>query len=369
MRHFTMRRAERPFPKTSARGFTLVELLVVIAIIGVLVALLLPAIQAAREAARRMQCANNLKQIGLAMQNHLDARKTFPAGNVMKGNKNNVSASFTGWPIEILPYAEDRNLRDMYNPKLDVMLPEFKEFRETQVPLYTCPSDFDSDLVNPMSGPAKDRTEGGGSRGGGGLLNFRTSSYRCNSGRTNDLRATWYLGEDIGTPSNPVELRGPLHAYVDPSANWTAPNNIPDQTLAQLKLESPRTITDGMSNTILVGESTNLWSRRRTLWAYASWGNYVSSQGNPTTSIIFLGNYGTDDGGVRTGLPTGCNDLSTKPAGSARECMSAWFSGHPGGMNISMCDGSVHYMSFDIDLPTFAAMCSIAGGEVFDSPF
>lgn len=149
------------------RAFTLVELLVVIAIIGVLVALLLPAIQAAREAARRMQCANNLKQIGLAMQNHLDARKTFPAGNVMKGNKNNVSASFTGWPIEILPYAEDRNLRDMYNPKLDVMLPEFKEFRETQVPLYTCPSDFDSDLVNPMSGPAKDRTEGGGSRGGG----------------------------------------------------------------------------------------------------------------------------------------------------------------------------------------------------------
>jgi prepilin-type N-terminal cleavage/methylation domain-containing protein/prepilin-type processing-associated H-X9-DG protein len=363
------------FPTNNSRpsriGFTLVELLVVIAIIGVLVALLLPAIQAAREAARRMQCANNLKQIGLAMMNHHDARGAFPAGNLMKGAIGSTTASYTGWTTEIMPYSEDQNLRNLYDPKADVMLPQYKEFRETQIPLYTCPSDFDSALVNPASGPGKDKVDSGtgGGRGGGGgdLVRFRTSSYRGNSGRTGDLRATWYLGEDIGTTQNPIEYRGPLHAYVDPSANFNPGTSVTNQTLAALKPEPIKNITDGTSNTILVGESTNLWEGRRTLWAYASWGNYILSQGNHITSIIFLGNYGTQDG-IATGLPVGCNDLSTKPAGSARECMSAWFSGHPSGMNIAMCDGSVHFISWDIDLNSFAAMCSIAAGETFDSP-
>ena len=83
-----------------------------IAIIGILVALLLPAIQAAREAARRLQCANNLKQISLAMHNHHDSKKAFPPGVLLPGDKGFVNwlGSFSNWGLEILPYAEDRQL-------------------------------------------------------------------------------------------------------------------------------------------------------------------------------------------------------------------------------------------------------------------
>jgi len=126
-------------------AFTLVELLVVIAIIGILVALLLPAIQAAREAARRSQCASNLKQIALAMLNHHDAKKTFPPGNVMSGTGIGAASYFNGWTTEIMPYAEDPALKSLYNPTIDISrsTDQFvRQFRETQVPLYTCPSDF-----------------------------------------------------------------------------------------------------------------------------------------------------------------------------------------------------------------------------------
>src|SRR4051794_33839235 len=93
------------------RGFTLVELLVVIAIIGILVALLLPAIQAAREAARRAQCVNNMKQLGVGMQNYHDVFKTLPMGN--------YSCCWGTWQMAILPFIEEQQLADIYkwNPK------------------------------------------------------------------------------------------------------------------------------------------------------------------------------------------------------------------------------------------------------------
>src|SRR6478672_7200841 len=103
------------------RGFTLVELLVVIAIIGILVALLLPAIQAAREAARRSQCANNLKQIGLALHNYHSARNKFPPGVVYDtGTYSATMNAYNGWTREILPYAEDSAIQKLYDPKLKV---------------------------------------------------------------------------------------------------------------------------------------------------------------------------------------------------------------------------------------------------------
>src|SRR5438477_1436970 len=98
------------------RAFTLVELLVVIAIIGVLVALLLPAVQQAREAARRMSCTNSLKQIGIALHNHHDVKLNFPPGGMQTGA--NGTPCYTTWAIEILPFMEQQAIYSLYRQDL-----------------------------------------------------------------------------------------------------------------------------------------------------------------------------------------------------------------------------------------------------------
>jgi prepilin-type N-terminal cleavage/methylation domain-containing protein len=348
-------------------AFTLVELLVVIAIIGILVALLLPAIQAAREAARRSQCANNLRQISLAMHNHHDSKKAFPPGVVMPGGKGGVltAGSFSNWALEILPYADDPNLRNLYNSNVamsgtgtgvsDDTKARQQTVRETFVDIYQCPSDFASALLFPVSGP-----DGG--------IRYRTGSYRGNAGRaTTSGRNTWYLGEDIFAGFIDFGWRGPLHAVVKKDVVFNSAD-VNDKVLARLRPESFSKIIDGSSKTMLLGESTNIIENvddvtdatRRTLWAY-SWGPYILSQAMASRTVsfdwLFWGDYYR------------CRDAPTNPdRGSNRTCNAAWFSNHVGGMNIQMCDGSGNFMSFDTDLKVFAYMASIAGGESESDP-
>ena len=333
--------ATRTRPHTGVRAFTLVELLVVIAIIGILVALLLPAIQAAREAARRSQCQNNLKQIGLAVLNYESSKKTLPPGVEQDLN----SKYFSGWTREIMAYSEDDALKAVYIPTVsisDTKDPGAKRFRETFVPMYHCPSDLPHELAVPESGPTNGQV-------------FRTGSYRGNGGR-GDGYTTWDLWEDVPPPGKPKTngsglhrgWRGPLTGVLP---SWvTPPANVVPIEICELQQ-----ITDGTSKTLLVGEYTNPdFTPRRSYWAF-TYAQYAMSQ--PVNQPrIFSPAYLTcppDGGGF--GTPT----YGT----SGRVCKRSWWSFHPGGMNTVMCDGSGDFISFDINLNLFASMGSIAAGD------
>ena len=313
------------------RGFTLVELLVVIAIIGILVALLLPAVQQAREAARRTQCLNNLRQSGLAILNYESARKTLPAGSYIDAPccRNNQK-TYSGWTVEILPYMENKQLQALYDPTISVGSPEAQQFRESRVNEYICPSDQEVQLLQPQSGPEA---------GWGNDPNrvWMMSSYRGNAGRSNGA-TTWYLAEDLR--QSPKQWRGPLH-FVPVKGT---------ERLFELNLreESLRKIVDGTSKTLLLGEQTNLVQDRRTFWAH-TFGNYILSQATDQ-SRIFLPNYEE------------CK--RQRGVGGARPCMAGWYSYHNGGMNAINCDGSGTFITFDGDLEVFAARASIAGKEI-----
>jgi len=331
-------------------GFTLVELLVVIAIIGVLVALLLPAVQAAREAARRMQCVNNLKQVGLALQNYHSARNAFPPASDLSPEEGDTRPndnccdpiSKTGWTLEILPFMENQTLYALFDPDVNIGHLNNQILRESVFPGYSCPSDLPQELMVPHSGQA-----GGSSASWNGTLEreFRTGSYRANTGRTNTSAVTWYLGENVNLV--PFEWRGPMHAKgtFDLEDSLAAPGGI-----LKLGVESIKNIEDGTSNTLMVGEQTTITvPERRSFWAY-TWGGYTMSQAwnDPRQ---FLGDYKE------------CRDT-----GGGKVCMAMWYSFHPQMNNFLRCDGSVTSISRDVDLVTFASLCSIAGGEINVEP-
>ncbi len=146
------------------RGFTLVELLVVIAIIGILVALLLPAIQSAREAARRNQCINNLRQLAIASQNYIDGYKTFPPGKVITGT------DMTNWAIESLPYIEEASLYKQYDQKQNNNHANNADVTSAILSVMTCPTD---DNAGKLSTPEIDTAN----------REWATGSYKAVSGR------------------------------------------------------------------------------------------------------------------------------------------------------------------------------------------
>jgi type II secretory pathway pseudopilin PulG len=313
-------------------GFTLVELLVIIAIIGVLLALLLPAVQAARETARRMHCANNLKQIGLAILGYHSAHSAFPPGNVIKeagvcpgANPAVRSGDGANWAISILPYLEQRALYDAYDfTAYNEGLPN-KRLRETFVSSYVCPSDLGTDnLTVPAAGPAAC---------GSLEIPYMPGSYRAVSGRSDGFR---YL--DSGEfATYPTSWRGAIHAV----------------GAKGFQTESLRNVRDGASNTLLVGESTTRTNRAwRTFWAY-SYGYFSLSAATPQARTL-LGDY---DACRAAGGP-----------GNDKPCKRGWGSLHCGGINFVLCGGSVHFLSTSIDMDLFAALATIAGGEVAQVP-
>jgi prepilin-type N-terminal cleavage/methylation domain-containing protein len=287
-------------------GFTLIELLVVIAIIAILMALLLPAVQKVRAAAARMQCQNNLKQIGLGLHNYHDAKKGFPPGAT-------TFTPRTCWTAMILPYIEQGNLARNYNYSLDWTASP--AVAQISVPIYTCPSNplgVHTDTVNYTFAPS-------------------VGDYQS----INEIK--FYVGINcFNLP--PTTVSG------DPRIAGTLTWN----TSTQIEQ-----IGDGSSNTILVAED-------------AGRPNLYGSNGAPiaTGPGVAPGGAWADPNG--TFSITGALSNGAVPGPCAVNCSSNGevYSFHAGGANAVFGDGAVHFLADNMNLCLLAALATRNGGEV-----
>ncbi len=301
----------------SRKGFTLVELLVVIAIIGILIALLLPAVQSAREAARRMQCANNLKQVGIAAHGYHNAIGCFPMGLAMWGSPGVCSASSDpadsyypgfGWGAFLLPYMEHSPTYENLN--FDVpsygATPNY-ETGATFVEQYMCPSDPQGlELVSCCTKPAG---QGNGAR------------------QEEDLARTCLAG-------------------VADSRNWRCDSRWPrsdgNGIIYNLSGVKVAEVTDGTSSTLLVGEIPGVGTGTYNGQFWISW-NVMSTQ-NGINLPIRLG--------------SAANPWSSSTYGFG--------SHHPGGCHFVYADGSTHFLVETISQHILEYLTTRAGGETID---
>ncbi len=312
------------------QGFTLVELLVVIAIIGVLVGLLLPAVQAAREAARRMQCSNNMKQIGLALHNYESSNKLFPTANIVRIVGTTLSGDGWTWHARILPFVEQTAL---YSRVIRVMgtdigtstsAEQLLAGRDTRLPFFQCPSHPDG-VVNPSK------------------AGYQLSTYNGVCGTTTFNNDQVDEATDVGYNGNGIFFMNSRIGFAQ--------------------------ITDGTTNTFIVAEvpddiigetvghpTPNISRRPGSDRKY----NFSSgSDGNPPTDISeYLVGMETDDPiNANTRDANGHFNNDGEYAGSY----------HTGGAHFVMADGSVRFVSENINMTTYRAMATRAAGEVVNN--
>jgi prepilin-type N-terminal cleavage/methylation domain-containing protein/prepilin-type processing-associated H-X9-DG protein len=295
------------------RAFTLVELLVVIAIIGILIALLLPAVQAAREAARRMQCTSHLKNLALAMHNYHDTNGHFPAGFDRDPYQTRGAAKnheCWGWHAMLLPFIEQESLYDQLNVanmRLEEVIASSSSqtvtLMQTKISIFVCPSDAGGEEI-----AHTDRHFGGGKgTNSAGLGNWRP-------GITN------YIGNRgvKDQPQSSLDTHGIL--FYDS-----------DLRMAQIQ--------DGTSNTFCIGERNTNTCRS------GSWIGVRNPDGAGSRGIWY--NIGHSRAQINAPSP---------PIGwgSDKGCGEGFASNHPGGANFAFCDGSVHFLSDTIEFGTGA---------------
>ncbi|WP_261361800.1 DUF1559 domain-containing protein [Aeoliella straminimaris] len=328
-------------------GFTLVELLVVIAIIGILVALLLPAVQAAREAARRTHCLNNLKQLGLAQLNYESAHKRLPPGNLgydvntstLTRIEHSSTEAETSFVCFILPYLEESALYDQYDFDVDTDV----QYRNPDSPVgkklstYQCPSD-ESHLGNACSPQNGDDWKGNYG------INWGAWRHMCQLPRI--------PGED--KPNLVCAVPNPAKIHIAPyHLSFGA-------KLAR--------ITDGTSNTLSMMEmiqspGTSACDRRSRIWCEKAGCSNI-------TAMLSPNNPNADEGNCQEDFPDSpCKRIGGNNDKANTQSYTSSRSRHSGGVQVLMCDASGHFITDDIEIAVWQAMSTMNQGETYDSPF
>lgn len=321
-------------PEPFRRGFTLIELLVVIAIIAVLISLLLPAVQQAREAARRTQCRNNLKQIGLALHTYHDSNSVLPMGlsDSVWGNAE-ITGDGWAWGAAILPYVDQATLFNRFdfttNPYMGTPTTGNQALIATPLAVFSCPSDVK---------PAADPNNKGNANAGRGSTATATSSYMASAGPFEGSPCIQNGNTPIPGPRN-IGL-----FLVNTSRNF-------------------RDVTDGLSNTIAVGEVR--WIPSGTDSSSAAYGSdrqyiygHVTTGGGPKCD-----NNGVNNNGFHLHARWTRQKLNGPLLGAAN-LERSFHSTHVGGAHFLMGDGAVRFISENINhsATNFVANLSNLGG-------
>jgi len=302
-------------------AFTLIELLVVIAIIAILIGLLLPAVQKVREAAARMQCQNNLKQLGLALHTYQDTYQKLPNGSSFDGSYNPTTVRQRSWTVLLLPYLEqdnlyramNLNLRGLDNATIGSSGRTNLQLIQGNLKLALCPSDGDSTIP-------KTRTD----EAPGVILGL--TNYAASMGDHRNASGTgWDFGGGVFYDFGNGSVNGATTRGVISRGNYGA---------------SFGEITDGLSNTFIIGEVVPGWCLWQD-WGYQSFATTAFTI-NHANRLFANGTYGASD---------------------AVNCIT-FRSKHTGGANFVFGDGSVKFLTDSIDFVTYRALASRAGGEI-----
>jgi type II secretory pathway pseudopilin PulG len=280
----------------------LVELLVVIAIIGVLVALLLPAVQAARESARAAQCKNNFRQLGLALHMYHDTMKQVPAGWIADSPEGEPG---WGWTVSLLPHLEQGNAEKLIAKHLPIADPVNQQAREMVFPILLCPSDGAEDVFVIGGGGGHDHDDDGGHDHS---VDEGTPLFRI--GRSN------YIGV-FGT----IEIED-------------SPSRSDGMFYHNSKLKFAN-VKDGLSNTLVIGE-------RSSKLGGSVWAGVVGAANEPMARIVGIADHTPNH------RDRHFDDFS---------------SDHPSGVHFLVGDGSVTRLNDTIDFGVYQALCTIRGGE------
>jgi prepilin-type N-terminal cleavage/methylation domain-containing protein/prepilin-type processing-associated H-X9-DG protein len=361
----------------SLKAFTLVELLVVIAIIGILVALLLPAIQAAREAARRSQCQNNLKNVSLAFENFEITHKMFPTGgakylrpgygleqNVENGKPLGPEKQGLGWGFQLLPFIEQSSAYQITSTI---------DLQQVVMPLYVCPSrrppsttysaQFNA-IIAPMD------------YAGAQPCTYNTSGVKYDplagvpftEANFAKLFPSYYGGQAGDQAANKV-YDGVIIRSAWLFQSKTAAGAIIGMFLNNVpRRVEPKDVTDGLSHTLMIGEKYVRSDRYEGGEFYNSddrgWTD--AWDGDIIRSSCFQPLGDSDGMGFDPVLGRYFGDRGPWPFGGGYNCLH-FGSAHPGGLNTAFADGSVHFIRFDIDVVIFNSLGTRNGGETVAS--